>query len=276
MRYVPPPPLANLPTLAEIEVSCKPQVRATIAHLRQQLLAAYATYELARPHTLHQLLPINLGPAERETLDLVFSRRYGRFRELWLGLTDHFEGTGESTCPYCNFGEQWEHDHYLPKSAFPEFTLYPRNLIPICKVCNGKKLARYQENGLRLFMHLFSELNGIVDFLRAHVDYESRIRVVFSLRRPATLTPAQFAVLEQHFDKLDLANRYARNASTLLAKLVRQFRTLENLALGHNHLRRRLNQMAIDRAAVSPPNHWEAVLMKTLAASDDFTDHVFD
>jgi hypothetical protein len=276
MRYVPPSHLANLPTLEQIEASCTPRVRATIAGIRPQLLAAYAAYEAARPDTLHQLPPINLSLADRETLDLVFKRRYGRFRALWHGLTDHFESTGESTCPYCNFGEQWEHDHYLPKSAFPEFSLYPNNLVPICKQCNGKKLARYQQNGIRLFQHLFSELNGVVGFLCVAIAYEPRLRVEYSLTRPASLTPAQFTVLEQHFDKLDLADRYARQASTVLAKLVRQFRKPENLALGPGHLRQRLNQMAVDRTAASPPHHWEAVLMQALAASDDFTDHIFD
>ncbi len=38
----------------------------------------------------------------------------------------------------------------------------------------------------------------------------------------------------------------------------------------------RINQMAADRAAVLTPNHWEAVLMQTLAADDDFTDHIFN
>jgi hypothetical protein len=253
-----------------------PQVRAAISAIRPQLLAAYAAYEAARPTTLHQLQPINLSVADRQTLDLVFKRRYGRFRALWHGLTNHFESTGESTCPYCNFGEQWEHDHYLPKSVFPEFTLYPNNLIPICKQCNGKKLARYQQNGIRTFKHLFSELDGVVGFLHTEVAYDPRLRVEYSLTRPADLTADQFVVLRQHFDKLDLADRYARQASTVLAKLVRQFRTPENLALGRDQLRRRLNQMAIDRAAASPPNHWEVVLMEIIAASDDFTDHIFD
>jgi len=154
--------------------------------------------------------------------------------------------------------------------------LYPNNLIPICKPCNGKKLTQYQENGVRLFKHLFSELNGVVGFLRAAVAYGPKLRVEYSLTPPATLTADQFAVLEKHFDKLNLANRYARQASTILAKLVRQFRSADNLALGRVQLRQRLNQMAVDRAAVSTPNHWEAVLMQTLAASDEFTDHIFN
>lgn len=259
-----------------IETSCMPPVRAAIAAIRPQLLGAYAAYEAARPNRLHQLTSINLSSADREMLDRVFKRRYGRFRALWHGLTDHFESTGETTCPYCNFGEQWEHDHYLPKSVLPEFALYPNNLIPICKQCNGKKLARYQQNGNRLFKHLFSELRDVVGFLQAAVAYQPRLSVEYSLVRPRGLTSAQFVVLERHFDKLDLADRYARQASTILAKLVRQFRTPENLALGDVHLRQRLNQMALDRAAVSPPNHWEVALMQALAASDEFTDHVFN
>jgi hypothetical protein len=276
MRYVPPPPITSLPSLQQIEASCAPQIRAVMAAIRPQLLAAYAAYEAARPDTLHQLPSAGLNAAQRSTLELVFKRRYGQFRSLLNGLSDHFESTGESTCPYCNFGEQWEHDHYLPKRVYPEFALYPNNLIPICKPCNGKKLARIQQNGVRLFKHLFSELNGVVGFLQVTVGYHPELTVEYVVVQAGGLTAPQFAVLQEHFNKLGLADRYARQASTTLAKLVRQFRTPRSLALGRQNLRQRLNQMAIDRAAISTPNHWEAILMQTLAATDDFTDHVFN
>jgi hypothetical protein len=42
-----------------------PNVRAAIAAIRPQLLVAYAAYEAARPENLHQLLPLNLGVADR-------------------------------------------------------------------------------------------------------------------------------------------------------------------------------------------------------------------
>jgi hypothetical protein len=142
--------------------------------------------------------------------------------------------------------------------------------------CNGRKLAYFQQNGVRMFQHLFTELNGVVGFLRVDVSYNPTLAVEYSLVRPAALTPRQFAVLELHFEKLDLADRYARQASTVVAKLVRQFRTPTNLALGRNALRRRLRQTATDRETATPPNHWEAVLMRALAANSDFTDHVFD
>jgi hypothetical protein len=276
MRYVPPPPLVALPTFAQIEASCTQQVRAAIGPIRQQLVAAYAAYEAARPDTLHQLAPIGLNAVQREKLHIVFKRRQGRFREVWHGLNDHFASTGESTCPYCNFVEQWEHDHYLPRGTFPEFTLYPNNLIPICKHCNGKKLAFYQRNGLRLFKHLFTELNGVVGFLNATVSYNPRLTVEYTLRQTPTLSDAQYQVLNLHFEKLELADRYARQASTVLARLVRQFRNPRSLALGRNALQQRLLRMAADRGAAMPPNHWETALMDTLAASDEFTDHIFN
>ncbi len=276
MRYVPPPPLAALPTIAQIEASCTAAVRASIGPLLPQILAAYTTYEGARPEHLHELISFGMTVAQKEALHVVFKRRQGRFRELWNGLSDHFEQSGESTCPYCNFVEQWEHDHYLPRARFPEFTLYPNNLIPICKHCNGKKLAHYQRNGIRLFQHLFTELNGVVGFLRVEVTYDPKLAVEYSLVHPAGLTAQQFAVLELHFEQLDLADRYARQASTVLAKLVRQFRTPTSLALGRNALRKRLRQMASDREASTPPNHWETVLMHEIAATADFADHIFD
>lgn len=153
--------------------------------------------------------------------------------------------------------------------------LYPNNLIPIRKHCNGKKLARIHQNGNRLFKHLFSELNGAIGFLRASVGYQPNLNVKFEVVQIASLSQAQFLVLQNHFEKLGLADRYARQASTTLAKLVRQFRSPPNLALGPLRLRQRLDQIAADRVAILPPDHWEAVLMQALALNDDFADHIF-
>jgi hypothetical protein len=211
----------------------------------------------------------------RTALSKVFDRRSGNFKQLIDDLTAHFADTGNSTCPYCNFGEQWEHDHYLPRSSFPQFTLYPRNLVPICKGCNGLKLAFYQRYGERIFLYLFSELNGIGNLLEVDAQYEPRIRVSFNLIRPAGMRRATFDVLDRHFKKLKLADRYTRQAAAMLARLIREFRKPDNLALGRRRLRRRLRRMATDRAAQTPPNHWESALLAHLAISANFTEHIF-
>jgi hypothetical protein len=234
----------------------------------------YAQFDAATPATLHELKAVGLSKQVKDALASIFKARKGAFRKVIDGLTDHFEETDNATCPYCNFGEQWEHDHYLPKGIFPEFTLYAKNLIPICKGCNGKKLTQYEAAGARLFIHLFSELNGALGLLSVTVEYAPSVKVSFSLANPG-LPTSQFEVLQRHFAKLGLARRYARQSSASLGRMIKKFRTQENLALGRIRLLRRLRRMAEDRALQCHENHWEVVLLRYLANSPDFADHIF-
>jgi hypothetical protein len=274
MRYVSPPDFDTLPSLQDLEDSLEPGLRAVLAGVRDQIQAAYAQFDAATPATLHQLVSVGLSPQVKDALASIFKSRKGAFRKVFDRLTDHFEETGNATCPYCNFGEQWEHDHYLPKGVFPEFTLYAKNLVPICKTCNGKKLTQYEAAGARLFMYLFSELNGIVGILDGTVEYDPQIKVSFTLLNPG-LPADQFEVLQRHFVRLGLARRYARQASTSLGLLIKKLRAPENLALGRSRLLRRLERMATDRALQCHENHWEVVLLQNLANSPDFTEHIF-
>lgn len=273
MRHVAPLNATDLPTLADIKRSVKPIHRPPIEASFAELEAAYEDFDAAIPHNLHALTPIGLSSDVRKTLATIFSGRLGRFRSLWDALNDHFEDTGNSTCPYCNFGEQWEHDHYLPKSIFPEFTLYPKNLVPICKPCNGKKLARYHETGSRLFIYALSELSGIDGLLQVDTTYLPKLTVSYSLANPGTLD--DFMVLERHFQALDLGRRYTKQASTTIALLLKTFRSSASLDLGPRKLQRRLRQMARDRKAQCPPNHWEVALLQHLSESVDFVNYVY-
>ena len=42
-------------------------------------------------------------------------------------------------CPYCGISDVKEIDHFLPKSKFPEFSLYLPNMVISCSDCNGEK-----------------------------------------------------------------------------------------------------------------------------------------
>ncbi|WP_147148380.1 HNH endonuclease [Reyranella soli] len=276
MRHIPPIDLAQLPSLTDIRDSLKPDAKAVVKAVGARLSAAYIKFNAQIPNGLHTIRPRMLPSEVRPTLEAIFRRRLGKFRATWEALIEHFDGAGESTCPYCNLGENWEYDHFLPKSIFPEFTLYPPNLIPICKSCNGKKLARYRENGERLFLYVPFELDGASDLLSISVAYVPKLRVSYALTNSGAVSSETFAVLNRHFDALNLERRYARQASSLIARLRRQFRSKNSLALGRRRLRKRLTQMAIDSELRCPPNHWEVVLLSHLAATNDFVDHVYE
>lgn len=42
-------------------------------------------------------------------------------------------------CPICEVGFAKELDHYIPRALYPEYSVFPHNLIPICHECNNKK-----------------------------------------------------------------------------------------------------------------------------------------
>lgn len=46
-------------------------------------------------------------------------------------------------CPACGEdGTPNTLDHYLPKEAYPEFSITPINLSPMCDICQGKKVQK--------------------------------------------------------------------------------------------------------------------------------------
>ena len=63
-----------------------------------------------------------------------------------------------SECPYCDFGEIAEIDHFLPKYLYPEFILFYYNLIPSCHNCNKNKGVK------RIHIHPYKDKIDIEPF----------------------------------------------------------------------------------------------------------------
>lgn len=275
MRFVPPPDRGDLPSLEDIQQGLKSEPRSILEPKIAAISRACVKYDEVIPSGLHELSPISIDENIKETLEHVFSRRLGPFKQLLNKLTSHLEETHNVTCPFCNFGEQWEHDHFLPKSKFPEFAIHPGNLVPICKVCNGKKLNQVSKQGRRIFLHVFSELENVFGFLVVRIIYQPNIYITYDVIQSDSISREEFLVLQEHFKALDLRRRYARQASALLARLIRRFRSSENIDLGRDTLNQRLLQMARDKADQCPSNHWEVVLLEHLTLSDDFVEYIF-
>ncbi|EIY5121753.1 TPA: HNH endonuclease [Klebsiella pneumoniae] len=60
-------------------------------------------------------------------------------------VRDYYRNEQGFTCPYCGrlreefHGGQWDIDHIIPKSLYPEYLYCPRNLAVACKDCNTHK-----------------------------------------------------------------------------------------------------------------------------------------
>lgn len=104
-------------------------------------------------------------------------------------------------------------DHYLPKEQCPEFSIFPKNLVPSCAVCNTRKRDKILEVGtdVRMFLHPCFDTIQEVEFLVVRTRMEADALVLpYRLTRPEGMTVRTFRHLQSHFAELDLADRYRR------------------------------------------------------------------
>jgi hypothetical protein len=94
-----------------------------------------------------------------------------------------------SFCPYCgNPMTPDTLDHFIPKGKWPEFSIFPNNLVPQCRGCAPVKGEHYYciENNLAMFIHpiYFNFLENFRFSMNVSLNTESNdISVVVKLKR---------------------------------------------------------------------------------------------
>jgi hypothetical protein len=182
-------------------------------------------------------------------------------------------------CPFCGISESSTLDHYLPKEHYPEFSVFPKNLVPSCAVCNTRKRDRILEQGtdVRMFLHPCFDSIPDTGFLTVRTRMEADALVVsYRLTRPAGMPARTFQHLRSHFTELDLADRYRRMGLEHLGNQYPALRRAYGAAEDAERVAEKLVEGAQDFEGVSGPNYWLAKLYRALAANDAFCDGGFE
>jgi len=74
-------------------------------------------------------------------------------------LKEKIRDNSEVICPYCGIKETPYHvDHILPRSKYPEFSMFSHNLVGVCSVCNSRyKGDTFVKNGERQFFNPYGD-----------------------------------------------------------------------------------------------------------------------
>lgn len=127
-----------------------------------------------------------------------------------------------NTCPYCGIDKPRTIDHYLPQSLFPEYAIYPSNLIPCCGYCNSKKGKRWIHEGDRMFINFyFDELPYETIFLEVEFNYlldDEVPKISFNLTQES-IDKDQFKLIESHYSRLELKNEYAAESDEEISNI---------------------------------------------------------
>lgn len=248
----------------------KPPTRDHLNSAMVEIFDAYDQYIKFAPD-VDRLTPITLNGAQVEALCHAYDVRTTPMEKLHTDFKIR-----HVTCPFCRISESSTLDHYLPKSIYPEFSIFPQNLIPCCGICNTKK-SNYiidTDSKVRLFLHPYFDELPREQFLNLSVRIDSQTLILkFNIRKVDSMTETTFRYVSNHFRVLDLGNRYRAFATNTLREarvsLDRQYKH------GPTAVKEYLGNEADSIAASSGSNHWRTVLFATLAMNQSFCDGGF-
>jgi hypothetical protein len=167
-----------------------------------------------------------------------------------------------SLCPYCHIDTVVSLDHYLPRSAFPEFSLSAQNLVPSCFSCNTiYKKQMWQDRQLRLFVHPYYDILPSSQYLYADVRVqENAVKVGFRISFSSMNALQQ--VISSHFEKLNLISRYIGKATS------EEIPKIHRIALQHSTVadkKRELDNFVKGQVMASEINTWQHALYQALS-----------
>ncbi len=146
--------------------------RARMNAARPQVLAAYQNYEDAVPE-VGALDEAPLTDLQKEALRHAFTVETQPMTTL---RGDLLKRIIVARCPFCGISESSTLDHYLPKEQYPEFAVFPKNLVPSCAVCNTRKRDRIIDEGtdVRMFLHPCFDTIPDIEFLTVRTTWPAR------------------------------------------------------------------------------------------------------
>lgn len=216
------------------------------------------------------------GMAQKDTRDALvscYNIRTATFKTVRGQIFKNQPEPIKTLCPYCLLNWPETLDHYIGKTAFPEFSILCKNLIPCCGNCNKKKDEKWRANGQRRIIHFYNDNFLEHRFLHARLLYPAgggAPVIDYYLEKPAAMTNEQFQIVEWHFEDLDLLSKYNARAITTLATQYDNMRKLNLAHIPQETIRQILLNDFGGYAEKVCPNYYIAVIYETLANDPNF------
>ena len=135
-------------------------------------------------------------------------------------------------CPACGeLGTPNTLDHYLPKDIYPEFSIFPLNLFPMCDICQIKKGKKTTStSNRRLFIHPYYAdfIEKQVVFLNISGDFKNPVA---ELVLDSGLSADERRLLGSHVTELEIDSRFIKFFSVEYIRLLRVVNKIRSTGL---------------------------------------------
>jgi hypothetical protein len=172
-------------------------------------------------------------------------------------------------CQYCNIGEPNTFDHYLPKSLFPEFSAFSKNLVPCCSFCNTEKGQKWIITGSKAAISLYFDSLPAVQYLSCTISYRRALPVANYSLNSALIPGYMSGVVANHYTELKLLTRYSERSNSIITDV---FEAISPQAgrLTKAQIQAQLINEATAMQGSRGLNYWRAVTKIALANSNTF------
>lgn len=186
--------------------------------------------------------------------------------ELKKELTTNEFNQRINTCPNCTIEKVASLDHYIPKDEFPEFSVNPINLVPCCSTCNSKKKENWKDDIKLLFLNLYSDVIPNSQYL--FVNVVSKTEFTFELKNVSKIDLTLFNVIESHYDRLDLLQRFSEDSDEVISELDILISSARYSINDDKELRNFINNHYSTIEKRDGVNNWKIVLVKAMLNSN--------
>lgn len=179
--------------------------------------------------------------------------------------------SGARLCPYCSAPTITDLDHYLPRSLYKDFAIYPRNLVPSCHPCNNIKRTFDPEVDAERLIHPYFDKLPKVAFLMAHVEISSNGGLMVEFTVDMSSDPDQELLKRAHFqiEKFKLNERSRTTINVFLASFEASFELAFNPG-GAYGVSKFLEMTAASHTRNFGLNDWRVALLSALATNKAF------
>ena len=183
--------------------------------------------------------------------------------------------SGIEQCPTCGISPPSELDHHLPKSIFHPLSIYVRNLIPMCGICNNKKGNYISDAPEQHFIHPYFDELPHNRFMRANVSTDGfGLLVEYEVDPDSDLPNDLKRRLAHQLLRLNLNERYASEINVyLLSHTTSLHQAYQSGGAAKVSLFLDI-QSQVEFGSLHQ-NHWRPVLLSSLKQHAEFCDGGF-
>ena len=230
----------------------------------------YNQYDMAyMANSLEDLSPHGYIDPQKEDLETLYDYDSQTLSRLRTELTTTPFGRIVK-CQNCTINDANTFDHLIPKTEFVEFNVHPRNLFCSCGDCNSRKGSIWRNGGVRTTLNLYIDQIPNVQYLFVNTEISNTtIDIEFKVENNNGINPQLFALIEEHYRRLDLCRRFRESSETPITSLKNTLKPM--LKLNNPLLARNLALESVHLERLSYGfNFWQSVLKHNLLMSDDF------